>query len=243
MCHYRLNVFIFVAFLKILFSSIFYFQVLAGTLDLYGNEGDYFLVLLSPYLSSIVRTVCCLDTCPSKFHSVTSMSVILSQPVNQVSSIFSKSIDVWQNPPNSNCGRKFARQPPHGVSCYEDIILDDQGGAQMSWHCAGIRASTPRTMVNLKSFLIFSVDLLSRGGLLTITHLPVSIFLYGRTLTLFGTTLWNGGHYISIFCYKNDWYLYDGLKEYTRKGSGILFSPTMFSEPLGYRLSYVVYCV
>jgi len=95
----------------------------------------------------------------------------------------------------------------------------------------------------MKSFLIFSVDLLSRGGFLTLPHTPTSIFPYGRTFNPLGATLWNGGHYIGMFHFKNGWYLYDGLKEYDRDCSGILFSPMMFNEPLGYTLSYLVYCI
>lgn len=69
--------------------------------------------------------------------------------------------------------------------------------------------------------------------MVTLCHAPMSIFLYGRRFKLFGATLWNSGHYIGIFYFKYGWYLYDGLKEYTREGSGILFSSEIFSEPLG----------
>jgi len=169
---------------------------MAGTLDLYGNEGDYFLMLLSPYLTSTGTSVCCLDTCPSKRHTVKSMSVVLPQPANPIDirSIFSTSLDDWQHPRHSNCGRKFPSQPSDGIPFYKDVTLNENGDAHLSSHCAGTRVSSPRTMLDFKTFVIFSVDLLSRGPLLTIPHIPQSIFLYGNIFKLFGATLWNGGH-------------------------------------------------
>lgn len=189
-------------------------------------------------------SVCCLDTCPSKRHTVKSMSVVLPQPANPIDSrsIFSKSLDDRQHPRHSNCGRKFSSQPSDGIPFYEDVTLNKNDDAHLSWHCAGTRVSSPRTMVDLKTFVILSVDLLSRGGLLTIPHIPQSIFLYGNMFKRFGATLWNGRDYICMFYFRNGWYLYDGLKEYTREGSCISFSPTIFNEPLGYTLSYLVYC-
>ena len=97
-------------------------------------------------------------------------------------------------------------------------------------------------MLNLKSFLVFSVDLLSRGGNLKLSNTPQSIFLFGKCFTLYGATLWNGGHYICTFYYNIIWYMYDGLSEYRRKGSGLWSSLGMFHEPLGVSLSLLIYC-
>ena len=159
-------------------------QVVSGTLDLYGNEGDFFLKLLRPYLMSTTTTTCCSNNCPSQVHTVTSLSVTLPQPNNHNNEDpFFASLDGWLYPQDSQCGRKFSTKPSEEISFYEDATLDENGDAHMSWHCAGIRVSTPRVMLNLKSFVIFSVDLLSRGGL------PLSISLFGRNLNLCGATL------------------------------------------------------
>ena len=166
--------------------------VVAGTLDLYGNEGDYFLMLLTPYLTSTVSTVCCLDTCPLKQHTVKSMSIVLPQPADTMDrrNIFSKSLDDWQHPQHSNCGRKFSSKPSDETLFNEDVTLNaENGDAHVSWHCAGTRVSSPRTMLDLKTFVISSVDLLSRGGLLTIHHTPQSIFLYGNIKTCWSNPL------------------------------------------------------
>lgn len=216
---------------------------MAGILDLYGNEADFFLELLRSYLTSTITTTCCLNTCPSQVHTVQSLSVILPQPSNNLNSdVFLDSLDDWQSPPDSNCGRKFATKPSGRIPFNEDVTLDEHGNANIFWHCAGVRMSSPRSMLNLKSFIVFSVDLLSRAGYLKLSNTPMSIYLFGRSFKLYGATLWNGGHYICVFYFKNNWHMYDGLKEYTRKGSGFCSSPAMFFEPLGFTLSFAVYC-
>ena len=50
------------------------------------------------------------------------------------------------------------------------------------------------------------------------------------------------GHYICTFYFNNGWFLYDGLREHTQKGSGVVFSSGPFTEPPGYSLSYLIYC-
>ena len=127
---------------------------MAGTLDLYGNEADFFLELLCSYLTSTITTACYLSTCPSQVHTVQSLSVILPQPSNNLNSdVFLESLDDWQSLPDSNCGRKFANKPSGRVLFNKDVTLDEHGNANISWHCAGVRASSPRSMFNLKSIL------------------------------------------------------------------------------------------
>ena len=41
------------------------------------------------------------------------------------------------------------------------------------------------------------------------------------------------GHYICTFYFNNGWFLYDGLREHTQKGSGVVFSSGPFTEPPG----------
>ena len=225
------------------YVTFFYFAVVAGTLDLYGNEGDFFVMLLRPFLTSIITTTCCLDTCPSQVNTFQSLSVILPQPSKSIhNNVFLDALDDWQYPPDSQCGRKFSNAPSVGTPFTEDFTIDEDGNAIMSWYCAGVRVSSPRSVLNLKSFLVFSVDLLSRGGRLKLSNTPLSISLFGKRFELYGATLWNGGHYICIFYFKNNWYMYDGLKEYSKKGSGIQCSPAMFQEPLGFSLSFLVFC-
>ena len=69
------------------------------------------------------------------------------------------------------------------TALYEDAPLNENGDAHVSWHCAGIRTSTARTMLNLKSFIIFSVDLLSRGGVLKCHGCHRRLYYLFKTLT------------------------------------------------------------
>lgn len=179
----------------------------------------------------------------TKIWSIETSHSILLQPSNNLNSnVFLDSLDDWRSPQDSNCGRKFAAtQPAGGIPFSEDVTIDKHGNANMSWHCAGARVSSPGSMLNLKSFLVFSVELLSRAGHLKLSNTPISIYLFGRSFKLHGATLWNGGHYICVLYFKNNWHMYDWLKEYTRKGSGFCSSPTMFCGPLWFTLSFAVY--
>ena len=102
------------------------------------------------------------------------------------------------------------------------------------------------------NFLIISVDLLSRCNnngsnntpfLLCMDNTPSTISVCGQDFALFGVTLWNGSHYICMFNTGDYWLMYDGLKEYNTKGSGVWYSHTKFKEPPGYYLSHLIYCI
>ena len=114
------------------------------------------------------------------------MSVTLSQPSKLTSSIFPDAFEDWQHPPDSQCGRKFSNKPAEEIPFNEDVTFDEHAHADTSWHCAGVRVSSRRVMLNLKSFLVFSVDLLSRGGNLKLSNTLQSIFCLGNALHCMG---------------------------------------------------------
>ena len=151
------------------------------------------MILFRPYLTSTITTTCCLKTCPLQVNSVLSMSVTLSRPSKLTSSIFLDALEDCQHPPDSQCGRKFSNKPAEEIPFNDDVTFDEHGHADTSWHCAGVRVSSRRVMLNLKSFLVFSVDLLSRGGNLKLSNTPQSIFLFGKCFTLYGATLCKWG--------------------------------------------------
>jgi hypothetical protein len=218
-------------------------RALSNCINLYGNEDDYFIKCIRPYLCSKVTSKCCLDTCPCPYHTSTSFTVNLGYPPELSNNVFLDTLDDWLHPKESQCRRKFDAEPLHHIPHVEDVTIDDNGNSHPSWHCSGVRTSSERSLINLKSFFIFSVDLLSRGGMLTLAHVPLSIIIHGNSFSLYGATLWNGGHYIGMFYFNHGWVLYDGMKEKLMRNSGLSFSQTIFDEPYGYSLSYLIYCI
>lgn len=208
-----------------------------NVIDLYGNEADYLLRHLQPFLKSKVTTYCNENSCPSPTNTYVTCSSALGIP-SDTSDVFSNSLADWLHPKPTACGRKFQQKPASSVSFQQDVTLDANGNASVSWHCAGQRTSTPRVMTNCQNIVIFSVDLLSGAGMLHINDLPPKITVQGKTFYLQAATLWNCNHYIGIFCDAlGCWYLYDGLKVGINSGIQILQG-----QPPGYLLSYTVYC-
>jgi len=218
-------------------------QLISNTINLYGNEDDYFIKLLRPYLYSKVTSTCSLSTCPAPTDVPTSCTVNLGLPAHLRSSMFLDSLDDWLHPAASICGRRFNGEPQAHIPCLQDVTLDDNGIPHPSWHCIGMRDYSERSLLNPPKIFIFSVDLLSRRGALTISQVPSSILLQGQKYCLYGATLWNGGHYIGMFNYKNRWVMYDGMKEAHQPNSGLSYSQAAFQEPHGYLLSYLIFCI
>ena len=173
--------------------------VIHDKIDLYGNEADYVLKYLQPFLQTMVTTCCSESTCPSPMNNFVTYSTVLGIP-SVTSDIFKHSLEDWLYPKPNTCGRKFQQKPPAGIKFKEDFTMDADGKEHVSWHCAGERTSSPRMMINFKNIFIFSVDLLSRAGKLNICDLPSQITVNGKALKLQAATLWNGNHYIGIFC-------------------------------------------
>lgn len=219
------------------------FEVTSGIINLYGNESDYFVKHLRPYLCSKTTSKCDMMSCPCPNNDVNSCTTTLGFPSenSQGSSVFEKSLYDWCNPAISKCRRKFQDKPPPGTPYIEDVTLNESGNPEISWHCDGSRFWSERQFTYLKDFATFSVDLLSRGHGLKIADIPQQITLNGKNFYFHSATLWNGNHYICMFKLGNWWYLYDGMKEYTRRNSGLLSSHSRFPEPYGYSISYVVF--
>jgi hypothetical protein len=211
----------------------------SGIIDLYGNEADNLIPHLKPFLASTITTSCDLNTCPSPVQNYNTTTAVLGCPTGSKDNAFLAALGEWLHPGLTQCKRKFQNIPLAGTPCLQDVTLDGNGNQEVSWHCAGVRTSSTRLFLNFKNFFIFSVDILSRAGMLTLSDVPSTITLHGKLLYFHSATFWNGGHYICMFNYENVWYMYDGMKEYRKKNSGL----TIFhSQPHGYLLSYLLYC-
>ena len=222
--------------------------VISNIINLYGGESDFFIKHLNPYLKSTVRTTCNLNSCPKPFQSFDSSVIILGRPSlhnaqAQEDNILVKAVDDWMSAGISQCKRKFENKPPDSVPFTEEVSLDEDGKeSSFSWFCSGIRRHSQCKLVNPKNFVAFHVDTLSRTYNLTLAKIPSSIKLMDREYKFHSATLWNGTHYICTFYFNEKWYLYDGLKEYNLRNSGLQISDTRFNEPQGYSLSYLIYC-
>ena len=118
--------------------------------------------------------ICNSETCPSPINLVATSHITLNLPSQYFadSNIVLEALGAWLQPPNSRCGRKFSSQSQQDTLHFENVSLGDDGNAIISWHCSGKRSYSLRVMLNLKSFLIISVDLLSRPNRNTPTALP-----------------------------------------------------------------------
>ena len=92
--------------------------------------------------------------------------------------------------------KEISNKPAEEIPFNEVVTFDEHGHADTSWHCAGVRVSSRRVMLNLKSFLVFSVYLLSRGGNLKLSNTAQSIFFVWEMLyTVWGNTVeWGSLH-------------------------------------------------
>ena len=101
----------------------------------------------------------------------------------------------------SYCKRKFVSKPPATVPHFEDIAVNIECEPTVSWHCLGVRKCSTRQFVNSRNFVVFSVDLLTRQGMLKLSQVPSTVALSGKEFQFHSETLWNGNHYISTFLY------------------------------------------
>ena len=204
-----------------------------GVMDLYGNESDYVIKLLQPFLTTEVTSMCNLNTCPSKINTYKSNGIELGSNSDMLSSL-----DEWLHPKVTNCQRKFKSMPPPTIPSQTDVTLNCDGTQSTSWHCSGSRESTSRSFSCFKNFFVLSVDFLSRRNHLKFKDVPACIYLNGKQLHLHSATLWNGSHYICIFSYDNTWLIYDGFKEYNQVKTGLA---VFTGQPIAYSLSHIVY--
>lgn len=182
----------------------------SGVVDLYGNEADYFMPLLQSVLTTTTTTTCNLVSCPSYLNTYKTCNIVLNCSQGD-KCCFEKSLNEWMYPEATQCKRKFKSEPPSGIACSKDLTIDCQGQEFTSWHCSGVRTSTPREFCNFQNIFVFSVDLHSRAGHMKVHDIPTTIHSNLKKLHFHSATLWNGGHYICILKHSDVWYLYDGL--------------------------------
>jgi ubiquitin C-terminal hydrolase len=71
-------------------------------------------------------------------------------------------------------------------------------------------------------------------------HIPEELDVQDHKYSLLGITYGNGGHFNSSVRIQGQWYLYDGLREYHRKGTGLTKQSKAAPKP-GYTKNNIVY--
>ena len=119
--------------------------------------------------------------------------------------------------------------------------------------CSGTRNSSHRRFDNgFPLILPFNIDLLTANKTLnTVSDLPVSLTFQtscgSKKYELLAVTYGSGGHFIAaIKMYKpivkyDGWYLYDGIVEKRKQGTGLQLTVGVPTPPKAYRMSYAIY--
>ena len=124
-----------------------------GVIDLYGNEADYLLKIIQPFLATAVNSYCSLPSCPTVVTTYTSYGFSLGTSTKD--NTFNTSLQDWLNPRVSQCQRRFPNKPSTGIPCHSDTTLRDDGTQSVSWHCSGVKTSLPHSCLSFKNFFVF----------------------------------------------------------------------------------------
>ena len=90
-------------------------------IDLYGNEGDYFLKIIQPFLATVVTTWCSLPLCPSRTSTYLSHGISLGCSIKD--NTFDASLQEWLNPGTSQWQKKCTNKPSTGIPCHPDTTF------------------------------------------------------------------------------------------------------------------------
>ncbi|KAK2550267.1 hypothetical protein P5673_029145, partial [Acropora cervicornis] len=84
-------------------------DVVNGVIDCYGNEADYCIRVLLPFLATSLMSSCDQVACPSKTEMYKSHSISLGCDNNKAS--FHSSLSEWLHSQTTTCQRKFSSKP------------------------------------------------------------------------------------------------------------------------------------
>ena len=115
--------------------------------------------------------------------------------------------------------------------------------------CNGVRSRTRRQFVNGAPLLLpFNLDQVVRNGMIhTMSDFQDKLKMAEASYELVAVTYGNGQHFISslkigqVVSKNCEWYWYDGLIEYHKRGTGIQPLLMKNKTPTGYQMSYTIY--
>ena len=87
--------------------------VVNSVIDCYGNEADYYIGVLLPFLATSLMSSCDQVVCPSKTEIYKSHSISLGSNNNKAS--FNSSLSEWRHSRTTTCQRKFSSKPSSDI--------------------------------------------------------------------------------------------------------------------------------
>ena len=208
-----------------------------GKTDVFGNENEMVIRGLAKVLSNTVTSTCSDPKCPLPVINLKSYSIdlgLLPRETNYFPQLYFRdcAMQWFGNNIIANCIRASRRVSSSGTMC------------------PGTRSYSERKSDNgFPLLLLFNTDLLSRNGSIDcVKDLPLKLnFTVARSTErykLFAVTYESGGHFISAIrmsppiMKQNGWFLYDGLMEKRKQGTGVQFIPGDPETPHTYRISF-----
>ena len=207
-----------------------------GKVDVFGNENQTVITGLAKVLSTTVTSTCSEPNCPLPIRNVKSYS-----------------IELGLLPGRKNCSPQLYFRDCAMQWFNNNIITNCMRTSISGNFCPDTRSCSERKFDNDFPLLLpFNVELFSGNGSINcINDLPLKLnFTVARSpkmYKLFAVTYGSGAHFISAIkmspqIMKQDgWFLYDGLMEKRKQGTGVQILPDDPKPPHTYRLSYVVY--
>jgi hypothetical protein len=125
----------------------------------------------------------------------------------------------------------------YGVTSWIDnksVSICQRSSGHSSVPCDGLRSTSPRSFASTPLLLPIEIN-----GAPWKTCSP-TIMVAGQTYNLQIVTYGSGGHFCSSIKMNNQWWLYDGLKEYNRVRSGLKRQPRPIAPPR-YRRIFCLY--
>jgi len=222
----------------------------SGTINVWGNEEEYFVRYLSEAFATTITSTCVSPHCPKSSCTSTVPMIYLKEAsvLQPNENLLEAALREWISPSPTQCGQRFQNgSPPPGA----DWVFGPPGlcaTTNQSFKiqmCNGVRTYHRRSFVSGIPFALpFSLQRFS-AQVTVVSQLPMNITVEATTYELVGCTMFGNGHYTAFVKFgETGWAHYDGLRESKSQGSGLFVGTEQLSKPSSvYKLSTCVYII
>ena len=102
--------------------------------------------------------------------------------------------------------------------------------------CDGLRTTTNRSFIDEAPPSLFAVEVMASPWATFSPHISIGNTVYMLSMVIYGS----GGHFCASIKFRNQWWLYDGLKVYNCSGTGLKRQPRPIPPPR-FSKNYVLY--